>query len=149
MNMLKARFRTLTGREWTRADFPSRWSSLEQAMRLSFSPSDWTEWDTWDQTVPNDSERTTFIQAALSEMYQDYPCSPLMTDTGYMAKAPKALEATDVLCAIYNCSKVALMRPNRDGLTYTLLGFAYVHGFDYREWTVWSRKGDSQEFMLI
>ena len=149
MNKLKIEFRDVMDREWARTDFPARWSHLEQAMQQLLSPSGWTESSTLDRSDSEDGDVTNFMKCTFSEMSHELPCSLLTTDNGYVAKISQALKATDVLCAIYNCSKVAVIRPNPDRLTYTLVGFAYVHGFNYREWTVWNGKYDSQEFVLV
>ena len=93
-------------------------------------------------------EAIVFTLSALLET-PDAPCSLLVTGTGHIAKSSQILRTTDVLCAIYNCTQIAALRPCLDGSTYTLLSFAYVDKFVYREWTVWDGKGDSREFVLL
>ena len=149
MNMLKAGSSFVTRNECMSADLPRRWSDLEQAMHLPFWSSDSTKRRTLDEPLSEGDEALVCMMNALSDISSDASCSLLTTDTGSMAKVPKALNPTDVLCTIFNCSKVAALRPNPDEKTHTLLGFAYVHGFDYREWAVWDGREDSQEFVLL
>ena len=102
-----------------------------------------------NEDLPKDEVVSLFMLHSLYYMSREEPCALLTTDTGYVVKVPKEVEATDVLCTFYNCSKVTVLRPNPDGTSYILLAFAYVHGFDYREWTTWDGGEESQEFVLV
>ena len=125
--------RSATEHESAKENCPSRASVLERVLYHSLWSLDLIEQRTPNESLAERDEAIVFMLSALSETSSDAPRFLLVTDTGYMAKSSQILKAIDVLCDIFNCTQVAALRLCPDGSTYTLLGFAYVDKFDYRE----------------
>ncbi|KAL9616319.1 MAG: hypothetical protein Q9160_008798 [Pyrenula sp. 1 TL-2023] len=146
---LKKAYKQNSGEEWTREDFPTDYVLFEQFFSRPGWETPWTRWSK-DEGDALDRDSVLFtIFTLYSIATQPGPYSLLTTDTGYMARVDKEVEVSDILCTFYNCSKVAVLRPNPDGETYQLLDFAYLPDFDDNKLIPYDGGEGSQEFVLV
>ena len=144
-------FKEFTGFETKVPGFPGSYSGFEQCMH-NMSKRGWTKWSEafpgWDADI----ERQKLLNVVLYAMYlwsNDCPYTMFTTDTGYMARGYKWLEAGDILCHLFGCSMPAILRPVPGGNAYRLITFAYVHDFEWWNLVPDGPGVETQNFVLV
>ncbi|KAL2194274.1 hypothetical protein P885DRAFT_43556 [Corynascus similis CBS 632.67] len=147
-NICTAVWRTLVAnRGWLLPDDPDGERLAHAAWRAARPDPFDNAW--WPPHPLDESAREAIwpFQAAVLKTGQGYRFG--ITACGYMGLFPKECESGDLVAIIPGASTPFVVRPDRSGASFTLVGDCYIHGIMRGELLLPSRRGDVQDAHCI